>query len=84
MKGICKEAPVNSNLVIDEEYYLTPHGSQAYLVSRFPSPLSHFGAYQKKYFKVIENEVGSTSECKDNDKNQDNVQLGEQLDLFSF
>ncbi|ACA42364.1 hypothetical protein [Lysinibacillus sphaericus] len=84
MKGVCKEAPVNSNLVIDEEYYLTPHGSQGYLVSRFPSPLSHFGAYQKKYFKVIENEVENTLESKEDDKNQDYVQHLEQLDLFSF
>lgn len=84
MKGVCKEAPVKSNLVIDEEYYLTPHGSQGYLVSRFPSPSSHFGAYQKKYFKVIENEVENTLESKEDDKNQDYVQFREQLDLFSF
>lgn len=84
MKGICIEAPVNSNLVINQEYYLTPHGGQAFLVSRFPSALSHFGAYQRTYFKVTNNEADSAPVSKEDDKNQDNFQFGEQLDLFSF
>jgi len=84
MKGICIEAPVNSNLVINQEYYLTPHGGHAFLVSRFPSALSHFGAYQRTYFKVTNDEAENTPESKKDDKNQDKVQFGEQLNLFSF
>lgn len=57
MKGRCIQAPEKSNLAEGEIYYLYPNGGAAYNVSRFPSPGSHFGTYQKNRFEVI------TEEC---------------------
>lgn len=56
MQGICIQATNSSNLKKGEKYYLFPHGRTAYFVSRFPTEGSHFGAYQKHYFEVLENQ----------------------------
>lgn len=37
-----------------ELYYLFPHGGHAYCASRFPRPESHFGAYQKNHFELVD------------------------------
>lgn len=54
MQGICIQETNSSNLKKDETYYLYPHGGNAYYASRFPREGSHFGAYQKHYFEIVE------------------------------
>lgn len=56
MQGRCIQETNSSNLKKDEKYYIFPHGQSAYFVSRFPTEGSHFGAYQKHYFKVLEDQ----------------------------
>lgn len=57
MQGKCIQAPEKSNLVEGEIYYLFPHGSSAFEVSRFPHAGSHFGTYQKSRFEIIAEDV---------------------------
>ncbi|WP_431810829.1 hypothetical protein [Lysinibacillus capsici] len=60
MQGKCIQAPEKSNLVEGEIYYLFPHGSSAFEVSRFPHTGSHFGTYQKSRFEIVAEDVTVT------------------------
>lgn len=57
LQGICIQETNSSNLKKNEKYYLFPHGQGAYFVSRFPTEGSHFGAYQRGYFKIVKEQA---------------------------
>jgi len=54
LQGKCVDIGGSTNLVKGEVYYLFPHGGQAYCASRFPQSGSHFGAYQKNHFELVD------------------------------
>lgn len=54
MKGICIDAGNATTLEVGKEYYLFEHGPSNYYVSRFNNKNSHFGSYQRSFFKTIE------------------------------
>lgn len=54
MRGICIDDTNSANLKKGEIYYLFPHGELAYYASRFDSEKSHFGAFQKNRFQIID------------------------------
>lgn len=53
LRGKCVDTGGSTNLTKGEVYYLFPHGGQAYCASRFPRAGSHFGAYQKNHFELV-------------------------------
>ena len=54
LQGKCIDNGGSMNLTKGEVYYLFPHGGHAYCASRFPRPGSHFGAYQKNHFELVD------------------------------
>ncbi|MCS5501293.1 hypothetical protein NY607_09200 [Lysinibacillus sp. A4] len=54
LQGKCVDTGGSTNLTKGELYYLFPHGGHAYCASRFPRPGSHFGAYQKNHFELVD------------------------------
>lgn len=54
LQGKCVDTGGSANLTKGELYYLFPHGGHAYCASRFPRPGSHFGAYQKNHFELVD------------------------------
>ena len=54
LQGKCVDTGGSTNLTKGEVYYLFPHGGQAYYASRFPRDGSHFGAYQKNHFELVD------------------------------
>lgn len=54
LQGKCVDTGGSTNLTKGEVYYFFPHGGQAYYASRFPRAGSHFGAYQKNHFELVD------------------------------
>ena len=54
LQGKCVDTGGSTNLTKGELYYLFPHGGHAYCASRFPRPGSHFGAYKKNHFELVD------------------------------
>lgn len=57
MKGVCIDTGATLMLRKDETYYLFDHGPNNYYVSRFDNPGAHFGSYQRKCFKLIQEQT---------------------------
>lgn len=57
MQGICIDDSPSSNLKMGETYFLFPHGSNHVYASRFNRKGSHFGAYEKRLFEVIQEPI---------------------------
>lgn len=53
MQGVCIDTGLSAILRKDSTYFLREHGKNNYYVSNFDNPKSHFGSFQKKYFRLI-------------------------------
>ncbi|MFC4403299.1 hypothetical protein [Gracilibacillus xinjiangensis] len=84
MRAICKDATNSTVLQEGMQYFVFPHGPDAFYVSKFNSEESHTGAYQRDRFEVVE-EVEKIQEkdiaARDNSKKTFHW---EQMDLFDF
>lgn len=56
MKGICKDNGPSINLEQGKEYFLFPHGSTHFYVSKFDNPGAFFGIYEQRFFEIIEDD----------------------------
>lgn len=56
MRGICIDTGSTTVLREGDEYYLFEHGPNNYYVSKFDNVGAHCGSYQRKHFKLVDDE----------------------------
>lgn len=54
MQGVCIDVGLSNILRKDQTYFLFEHGPRNFYVSKFNNPKSHCGSFQRKYFKLIQ------------------------------
>lgn len=84
LRGYCIKPIHSVNLDKETLYYLEPHGTGSYFVSRFPSAKrSQMGVYQKGRFSIIREETVKISNTNEENKIKDQTEIAINKDVKS-